>query len=203
MTPGPVPDDVFEEAAAWHARMREPASGPAAAARQAAFERWLSADPRHRLAYDEAERLWQFLEVPLAQGLVVPLDPPRRSLAIRLALAASVLLLLGAASPWYGVAFDRLRSDHATPVGKRASVPLEDGSTLLLGSDTAVALDFDAGRRRVRLFRGEAWFEVKPDGNQPFIVSTGWGRSRWWARASTFVSKRPRRWSAWSRAGFR
>src|SRR5690606_29448747 len=56
--PSGITDSVFAEAAAWHARVREPDADYAV---HEAFQDWLARDPSHLDAYDEAARLWQAL----------------------------------------------------------------------------------------------------------------------------------------------
>ncbi len=51
-------------------------------------------------------------------------------------------------------------------------VTLEDGSRVQLNAQSAIALDFTSERRTVRLLRGQAFFQVAPDANRPFSVST-------------------------------
>ncbi|MCD9033253.1 FecR domain-containing protein, partial [Luteimonas sp. Y-2-2-4F] len=62
---------------------------------------------------------------------------------------------------------------HTSRLGEVLRVPLPDGSTLVLNSDSRVRVDFDARRRRVELLRGEALFEVARDPARPFAVSAG------------------------------
>jgi transmembrane sensor len=50
---------------------------------------------------------------------------------------------------------------------------LPDGSVIRLNSDTAVAVDLTAGKRRVDLERGEAHFTVATDPSRPFVASAG------------------------------
>jgi transmembrane sensor len=53
------------------------------------------------------------------------------------------------------------RADIVTGEQFVSTFTLPDGSTAHLGADTALSLDFNDGRRRVRLLRGEAYFEVR------------------------------------------
>jgi len=184
-----LPETLLEQAAIWHARMREPDVDPAAQdGRRAAFERWLAADPRHRQAFAEAERLWDALEAPVARVLAAEsaiLQSARQDerrpmwLAPRLAaLAACLVVAIGAGLFWRDDVLDRLRSDRMTAVGEHAPLVLEDGSRITLNTDTAVALDLRPDRREVRLFRGEAWFDVAPGDGRPFVVATKSGSIR-------------------------
>lgn len=67
----------------------------------------------------------------------------------------------------------RLRADHVTGAGHVAQFKLADGSSVQLGPDSAVAIDYDGGGRTVRLLAGQAMFDVTPDPNRPFRVAAG------------------------------
>ena len=154
------------------------------AARQSDLDLWLRADPRHRRAFEETRRLWARLEQPVAQ--VLSEGPAAATFRFRwprlpsltwqkAALVACCLVLTAAGLVYHDEVVDRVRSDHMTAVGERAPLRLEDGSRLTLNSDSAVTLDLGPEVRQVRLLRGEAWFEVSPDGNRPFFVETPLG----------------------------
>jgi len=180
--PGEIPESVFMEASAWHARLREP---DADLATHEAFQDWLRRDPLHLDAYDEAERLWNALghdeERPRDEAEIEALV---RSVRLRrasrnLALGLAVLAALGGAGEWVRRGgLDDLRADYVAPVGTRQSVALADGSMVELNTDTAIAVDLQPGERRVRLFRGEAFFEVAHDPLRPFVVETADGETR-------------------------
>lgn len=168
----------LDDALAWFTRLHRPEAGTA---EQSAFAEWLAADPAHAEAYGKVERLWQSpaLSSALARvGVAVPVSPPspparrRRMHPPRWAMAAGVLLFTG----WSLIAaglLDRWRADYASGAGEQRRVLLADGSAVILNTDSALALDFSAGRRGVRLLRGEAYFEVQPDSARPFTVSSG------------------------------
>jgi len=187
-----ISDDLFEEATAWHVQMREPTASPE---ERQAFARWLDADGHNRAAYDEVTRLWEALAQPAAavaaEHPVTPLrstrrpEPapvraalPGRSFVRPALLAASVALMLAVGGWGIGGGFDDLRSDHVTAVGQRHGLDLADGSRILLNTDTALAVDLGDDHRRVRLYRGEAFFDVAPDAARPFTVRTGTGEVR-------------------------
>jgi transmembrane sensor len=52
-------------------------------------------------------------------------------------------------------------------------VRLSDGSRVSLNASTSVEVSFSRGERRVRLERGEAYFEVARNASRPFIVEAG------------------------------
>ena len=61
----------------------------------------------------------------------------------------------------------------SVPYGKRTSIVLSDGSTVHLNSGTK--MEFPArfiGNKREIIVEGEAFIEVQPDNNKPFIVRT-------------------------------
>jgi len=171
-----LPDALMEQAAIWHARLREPDGS----AREQDFQNWLARDPRHAQAYREAERLWRALAAPAVH---VADDEAHRSAAIHAsirygAMAASLIILLGAGLLWRTGMIDTLRSDHVTATGQRAPVELADGSTITLNSDSALKIDLQTDRRGAHLFRGEAWFDVAKDATRPFTVETPNGSVR-------------------------
>lgn len=93
------------------------------------------------------------------------------------ALAASVLVAVGAAWLHRG-GYDQLRSDAYTAIGETRRVELADGSVVTLNTDTALSYHVDAQRRDVKLYRGEAYFQVMRDPTRPFVVDSPAGSVR-------------------------
>lgn len=185
--PDALPDAMIEAAAVWHARLREPEPNPAAKkSRQMRFEQWLAADARHPLAYAEARRLWNVLEAPAAGVLAeerisanaAPLKPRPLPPAWQAAALAACLLLVCAGVLWRAGYLDDLRSDYVTAVGERSRILLGDGSQIVLNTDSAMAVELTLDSRRIRFFRGEAWFDVASDPARPFTVDTPSGTVR-------------------------
>lgn len=157
---------------------------------QAAFDAWLAAEPEHRTAYSEVERLWSELNA-LPSGRALPARRPasaaapavsvhhpsprprfrRRFAAAALAVGFCLLLAIGADLP------TRLLADARTGVGETKLVTLPDGSTVLLNTASAIAIDYAPGQRRVRLLKGEAAFTVARNSDSPFTVETDDGAS--------------------------
>lgn len=153
---------------------------------RARFERWLDASPDHRRDWDEINRTADVL------GHVPPLHREewgefvRRRRAARaaastpggagrrrwwpmgaVALAAAACLALFFLG---GNVLLRLEADHATATAELRSLRLADGTTVLLGPESAIDVAYDATARRVRLLKGEAYFEVAADTSRPFLV---------------------------------
>jgi transmembrane sensor len=173
--PAALPD-ADAEAVAWVIRLT---SGDASAAECAAFELWRTESPIHEVAFSEARKLWSglgdVLPTPVVVANVVSEGHPpalsrRRMLPNPVvALAASIALLVGIGAKY----MTNWRYDHVTALGQREVVALADGSRVQLSSDSAIDIRFGADARRVRLVRGEAYFDVVHDAQRPFIVDAG------------------------------
>jgi transmembrane sensor len=74
----------------------------------------------------------------------------------------------------YFLAGDR----YTTPIGGTEAVRLADGSRVVLNTDTSLHVLFSARERKIRLDRGEAFFEDTEDVARPFIVYVGDKRVR-------------------------
>lgn len=181
-----LPDNLFREALRWHARMRD---GGANDKTKREFERWLDRDRRHADAYAEAGRLW----LALAQPTKTVASENREEIARlvrtawrrksqrkgRVAIAGiSFLALIIVGDWWRRGGFDDLQADYVTRAGASRHDVLADGSEITLNTDTSVAVDLQPNERRVRIFRGEAFFNVAGDAARPFVVTTADGATR-------------------------
>jgi transmembrane sensor len=158
-------DSQRDEAALWLAKKAGGSLGPEEAR---AHEAWINADRRHRRAYDELRVLYAQLEMPanrVATGRTIKRAMlarlmPRRAWLLAPTVTALALLFLWAIEPPF---VQNWRADVVSSGRYLTDVALPDGSTAKLSADTALALSFRDGRRRVRLLRGEAFFEVRHD----------------------------------------
>lgn len=172
----PFANSVADQALDWFARLRN--SEPDAETR-AAFQAWLTEDPRHEAEFRNLETLWNSTAFSDAVK-TLPVDrralvwPKTRRWSLQaVALAASVLIAVGVWQyPALTIAF---QADFQTATGSQTTVRLPDGSMMMLNTDTAVATDFEGGRRHIRLLRGEAFFDVVHDPAHPFTVSGHYG----------------------------
>jgi transmembrane sensor len=167
-------DSLADQAIDWLVLMR---SGSVTETTRRQFELWYRQHDAHRQAYAEAEALWgsvaQAVKVlPPAQNSLVrqTVASRRRSPWSGLALAASLVLAV-----LFGrdMLQDWLLSDYATAVGEQKQIQLADGSSVLLNTDTALAVDWAEDKRRVVLLRGQAEFRVASDAHRPFEVEAG------------------------------
>ncbi len=86
------------------------------------------------------------------------------------ALAAAVLVLAVAGGAFYLRFVDRPLS-YATSVGQRRAVALQDGSHILLDSNSEVDIRYSRTARAVALTKGRARFDVAHDKARPFSVT--------------------------------
>ncbi len=163
-------DRIAEEAARWVARLQ---SGDATEEDRRQFAEWVERDPAHRESFDEFSRLWGDLkDVPIPPDRLKNLKGARRRAAVTRVAGLAVLLLFSATL--YEMGFlDRLRADHYTAVGEVRSITLVDGTRVDLNTDTAIAVDYSDMARRVRVLRGEAFFNVARNPDRPFTVEDG------------------------------
>lgn len=67
----------------------------------------------------------------------------------------------------------RLRADYVTGTAEMRPLALDDGTTVVLAPDSAIAIAYDDQERRIDLLAGEAFFVVAHDQDRPFRVWTG------------------------------
>jgi transmembrane sensor len=109
---------------------------------------------------------------------VIPLASPRTRPPLVFLLAAGIMLLVGASLIWRTVrstpAVSAPARDYATGIGELDSIPLADGSRVILGpaSRLSVVAGYGDTFRALEL-EGEALFEVRHDASIPFTVRAG------------------------------
>ncbi|MDH0302655.1 MULTISPECIES: FecR family protein [unclassified Pseudomonas] len=173
----PDSDQLFAEATAWYYRLQAQDVTPA---ERQAFVAWQAQGAAHAQAWEEVIGLLGALQAParhLCEQQQAQWRAPRRRAWTQLAGAAAAVVMVGlliSQTPW----LDRWRADYSTSTGESRSVQLEDGSRIQLNTDSALQVELTAGERRVRLLRGEAWFEVTRDTARPFVVRSGDGLVR-------------------------
>lgn len=165
-------EDIDRAASDWTARLDR---GSLTRREEEEFQAWLTDDRRSRGALLRAQSLSMMSES--ARALGPDFDPApfaqrerhggalsrRRMLAWTggSAVAAS-LVALGVGVPASGAVI-------ATGRGEIRLVPLKDGSTVLLNTDSSIRV-YDRSERLVVLVGGEALFSVARGGRYPFVV---------------------------------
>lgn len=176
-------------AAAWFAQLR---SDERSALDDLRFQEWLDADPKHVVAHDDLRETWDVLsgiaEEPEIQamrrqalsrrvGFAGTLGFGRATPSLRAvpALAATLVLTIAAALALLFSATGQPYQAHHTVAGERNIITLDDGTLVTLASSSRLVTAFTPAERRVKLTKGEAYFDVAHNGERPFIVEAGSG----------------------------
>ncbi len=165
----------------------------AALEHDADFSAWLAASTAHAASWARLNAAWDELDAdddPLLEAM------RRDALSARrpsmggaqwglLAAACAILVLASVGLAWRAFAptpaagpAAQLVAANATPTfatapGAPSTFALSDGSQVTLDTNSAVAVAYGAGRRAVRLLRGQAFFSVIHDPARPFTVDVG------------------------------
>jgi transmembrane sensor len=163
---------------------------------------WLAGDTRRRGAWLQAEAAWLLLDglatdlaeagpdAPVAERSEVftaANDGDERRMNRRRMLIGGAAAAL-AASFAGGIYLLRPAERYETAVGEIRRVPLADGSTAAINTQSDVTIAFAPTQRIVKLDRGEAFFQVAHDRSRPFVVEAG--RIRAMAVGTAFAVRR-------------
>lgn len=183
-TPSPRSE---EQAALWAARLD---GSTLTSDDRNALDAWLAADPSHRALLTSYCQFSADLEqqLPLLAGIrdevaeaqtaaKTTRSLPWLSRPLWAGAALLAVAVLAAVFLWPGDGSVELRN-IATAAAQRQNLTLPDGSRVELNAQTALAVDFTAAARRVRLAGGEAFFQVSRDPARPFYVETPAGSVR-------------------------
>ncbi len=139
------------------------------------FHAWLAADPLHEQAFAKAQAIWDGPQVAQSAQRLADL-PPKVTVLSRLRphwkpLATAAVLILGLFS--FSNVPLRLQADHLTVIGERQRLQLEDGSKVLLNTDSAFSSTINDQQRVARLYQGEAFFDVPASRDRPLQIDAG------------------------------
>lgn len=157
------------------------------------FLAWESADPRHKLAWQRMQTLrdgFPRVSAPLALDTLRNADAIRsrrkagRRQALKI-LAFGGISVLGLSTGYRYAPWQRWLAECSTGVGEQRSLSLDDGTVVVLNTDTAIDIRFDAERRDIVLRRGEILVTTGHDDplvrqgiHRPFRVRTSFGTMR-------------------------
>lgn len=175
-------EDILEQAADWLDLMESDETYD-----QTELSQWLT----HGAHQQALELMAQRLELPEIHKQLQqlksaeqnkPLGAPLGKTRAPLALAASVLLVITATltsgvfiqskSPVMSGAIALSSTDYAAGIAEPRLITLSDGSQVHLNGDSRIAYTDEASHRRLELRKGEAYFDIAPDRNRPFEVTT-------------------------------
>jgi transmembrane sensor len=154
-----------------------------------ALNKWMARSPAHA---KEIKSLNEFTnELLVLTELNIPLVKPLpkesmstrtifsvRSWVMAVSMVGFVLLLQQVLLPvWFnGEQFDDTNGYYASAIGKHTSIPLQDGSFVVLNTNSRIKVEYTEQHRNIHLIQGEAHFEVAKNKDRPFRVYAGKGR---------------------------
>lgn len=165
---------IREQAADWLARQQ---SGAMSAAESDALEQWLQVDTRHRQAFAQCQQLGLMtdflkgdpeLNTGLPEIRKAVRRRSRRYTQWRWASGVAAVVLVAVAAllvrDYYAIDY------YQTGIGDQRVVHLDDGSTLMLNTDSRVGVRYLRKQLALVLERGEAFFMVAKNPSRPFVV---------------------------------
>jgi transmembrane sensor len=172
MSAGNDSADIDGIAAGWAVRASE---GALAEHDRGELEAWLARDPRHRGAFVRAQAIWHDLDRVAAMAgsgseepVVRAPSPHRRMRTFAIAASLLVAVLAG-----LGVGHEHYAGRHVAGVGQIVRLVLDDGSIVVLNTDSEIRVRYGQAQRGIHLQRGEATFQVVSDPARPFVVEAG------------------------------
>lgn len=178
-------DNLLDEATEWFVLMR---ADDISQQRSADFVRWIGQSDRHQAAYAQIGGFWDGLSVLETENTFITsrADHKARKASnnnivsrnwspgmIAASLAFLVISLIG-----FNYGDFLLMDTHSTKVGELADIILEDGSHLVMNTNSKVRIDLQDDKRIVYLENGEVFFDVTRDKTRPFYVETTGGLVR-------------------------
>lgn len=179
---GELPEAVRAEAAVWLARLH---SDQRTEEMERCFRSWLAHDAKHALAFERMTNTWEATggirsrERIAAAAAAASAPPPRRrniawaTLSQAIAACAILGIVLTFAAQLLELEPSGPHARIETALGERRSLQLEDGSRVMLNTNSRVSVVFTDEQRLITLERGQARFEVAKDAARLFIVRAG------------------------------
>ncbi len=172
-------DSLDEQAIAWFVRLQ------AENVRKEdwrAFGQWLEQTDEHRKVFNEICEIWGNTTLLKSLGLhakehkISPKHHKKHYAISKISLALATCLLCIA--PFANQIQIFLKADYSSVIGESKIIQLDDGSTAMLNTNSAIAINIGEKRRLLELLKGEVFLNIKPDANKPFFVHAEHSTSR-------------------------
>ena len=175
-------DERLEIASQWIVRMDAGLS----AAEEVELQAWMAEDERNaaRLLsmakrWDKMHELSRLADLFPEPGVETPAKRSRSVLWV--AAAASVIVAIAGGLFWFSDLSERGDPDtqhtaantYETAIGEQSTITLEDGSSVVLNTNTLMRVRYSSESRVLELKRGEIHVDVAADRNRPFSVVAG------------------------------
>ena len=191
--------DIEAAAALWAVRADDAAPSPDD---EAALEAWLAGDLRRLGAYARARAM--LAQADRLKALGTDFDPDGyildhaapagqirrtapRPTRRKVLIGGSAAIAIGSAAV-VGLSWPAAATTYSTRRGEIRLVPLGDGSSMTLNTQTTAKVLFTREERHVELIEGEVLFDIAREADRPFIVEAGTSRVQ--AAATSFTVSR-------------
>lgn len=161
-------DKLFEEAFDLIIRLHGDPGNPAA--RELA-DRWRARGEEYEAVWAEAVHLHGMtgrVVQARSQAVSPPVGISRRRFVLGGAVAVAAVATGTVLAPSILL---QMKASHLTSTAQLQQIPLEDGSQIILGPDSAIASRFTEEARHIELLNGMAWFDVVEDSRRPFTAA--------------------------------
>ena len=141
---------------------------------QERLDSWLNESVAHSVAYWRANHVWTradrlvALKRPPEQEVRAEKRGPRSSTLLWSVTTIAILTFVGAV-----VSLNAFRTNYvtySTAIGEHRTVRLADGSRIELNTDSVLRLAGSRSRSEAILDKGEAYFDIKHNADNPFTV---------------------------------
>lgn len=160
------PENANRQAGEWLARLH---ADDRVAEDEVAFRAWLRADPSHQDAFERASTIWD--AVPGLSTSAAPEAPvPATRLSRRMALAGggAVVVAGGLTLGWR----EAYAGVYRTGIGEQRRLVLDDGSRVMLDTDTRIRFWMRNDVRTLSLGLGRIDLDIAAD-PRPFVIDLG------------------------------
>lgn len=159
------PENTNRQAGEWLARLHADDRSPDD---EVAFRQWLDGDPSHRTVFERASAVWDAVGGLRDQSPVAESDTPRLSRRMVLAgggaLAVAGVSTFGWREAYAGV--------YRTGIGEQRRLTLDDGSRVMLDTDTRIRFRAGSDARTLSLSAGRVDLDIASD-PRPFLIELG------------------------------
>ncbi|MBI3345677.1 MAG: FecR domain-containing protein [Burkholderiales bacterium] len=171
--PPRVTPDIAAEAALWVARLHGPDRSPAM---EREFRSWQARSAAHREAFGRCTETWQdvaLIGLATAYDTVASVRASHAARGLRNKTwrwSAAFGLAIAVAGGGMLLQHWREQDVYRTAIGEQRLIVLDDGTRMLLNTDTRVRVAYGSAQRTVEVRGGEALFEVAKEARRPFVV---------------------------------
>lgn len=167
---------VLREAAGWYSQL---CAGEVTPEQSTAWQHWLAQGWEQQWAWSRIEHLQQQMQLAPAPMTRQVLQAGNDAMQARRRTLLKSLGGFGLAMPlawvgWQTQPWQPMLADYSTATGERREWMLEDGTRLVLNTDSVVNVSFNAQTRMLHLLRGEIYIETGHADPQrrPLIIRT-------------------------------